>query len=272
MKTSIRTLSLCGGILTFCTAAQAQVVIGGWQSGHAEGWVVQNVPPPTYSDPNNGRSITAPAVAGEYSFVAAGVPGFAQSLQITYAGFGAGLQLNLANNPTDLAGFNNNHLLSFTFAVPASTSTAGYSDFYSAILNAPGYGSHAIGDGNNAAATWGANWTAVDLAGSNDNYNYPGSVSQYNGIPTYFYSPDGGGSLLRAQTLTFDYSSILPAILAGGEGYLYLNFSLNNGQGAPDYVFLNNVVLSGGPVPEPASIILLSLGTLAGTLIIRRRR
>jgi hypothetical protein len=221
-------------------SSQAQVVIGDWQSSTAEGW---------YNN-SGGLSITDPSNTGEYSFVAAGVPGFTQSLQINQAGYGSTLELNLTTIPADISGFLNNHLLSFTFAVPGSASTSGYSQIYAMTVNAPGYGYNNI--------PW-TSTTAVNLAGANNNQS---------GQPNYYWGPSPS---LRAETVTFDYSSILPAIVAGGHSYLQLLFTFNNGGGAPTQMFMNNVVLSGGPVPEPSTLALIGLGA-AGLLVVRRRR
>ncbi|HVU07870.1 MAG TPA: PEP-CTERM sorting domain-containing protein [Verrucomicrobiae bacterium] len=254
MKTYIRSLIVCGSMLALgSSASHAQVVIGSWQNSTDEGWVSYNTPASNNYQPdaNAGKSITDPAVSSEYSFVAAGVPGFAQSLDINYAGYGGGIQLNIAGIPSDLTAFNNNHLLSFTFGVPASSDTSGYSQIYNLNINAPGYGYNNI--------PW-SSTTAVDLAGSNNNQS---------GDPNYYWGPAGS---VRAQTVTFDYSSILPAIQAGGESYVNLTLTFNNAGGDLSQMYMNNVVLSGGPVPEPASMALLGLGALVGTFVIRRRK
>jgi hypothetical protein len=241
MKNLIKSFVIVAGAsaLALFGTAQAQV-IGSWQSSTAEGWV----------NNTGGLSITDPSNASEYSFVAAGVPGYAQSLQINQAGYGSTLLLNLTTIPADQAAFNANHLLSFTFGVPASTSTSGYSQVYAMTLNAPGYGYNNI--------PW-ASTTSVDIAGTDNNSS---------GEPNYYFGPDGS---VRAETVTFDYSSILPAIENGGESYLNLLFTFNNGGGAPTQMFMNNVVLSGGSVPEPTSMALVGGGLLAFRLIRRRK-
>lgn len=218
----------------------ADTVIGSWQSSTAEGW---------YNN-TGGLSITDPSNTGVYSFVNAGITGFSQSLQIDQAGYGSSLALNLTTIPADIAAFNNNHLLSFTFGVPASASSSGYSQIYALTFNAPGYGYNNI--------PW-TSTTSIDLDGANNNAS---------GQPNYYWGPAGS---VRSQTVTFDYSSILPAIQAGGESYLQLIFTFNNGGGAPSQMYMNNVVLSGGVVPEPSTLALAGLGGF-GILIACRRR
>jgi hypothetical protein len=238
MKNSIRTLSLCGGILALCTAAQAQYLLGGFQgAGDATdaGWINQVTSNPITTD-------------SAMSFVAAGVTGYAQSLQVTGSGFG-GATLQLGFSPAQVAAFNANSILSFTFAVPASASTTGYSQIYSMSLNAPGYGY------NNIA--W-SSTTSVNLDGSNNNSS---------GEPNYYWGPSGSE---RSQTVSFNYSSILPSIIAGGESYLQLRFTPNNGGGAPNYWYMNNVTLS--PAPEPTTLALAGLGGLASLVALRRKK
>jgi hypothetical protein len=117
-------------------------------------------------------------------------------------------------------------------------------------LNAPGYGYNNI--------PW-SSTTAVDLDGTDNNSS---------GMPNYYYGPAGSE---RSETISFNYSSILPSIIAGGESYLQLRLTPNNGGGAPNYWYLNNVVLT-TPAPEPASMALLGIGALVGTFALRRNR
>ena len=219
-------------------SSQAQVVIGDWQTGMAEGWY----------NGSGGLSITDPSNTGEYSFVNAGVPGFPISLQINQAGYGSTLELNLTTIPADIAAFNNNSLLSFTFGVPASTATSGYSQIYAMTLNAPGYGYNNI--------PW-ASTTSVDIAGTDNNSS---------GMPNYYWGPNGS---VRAETVTFDYSSILPAIQAGGESYVELLFTFNNGGSAPTQMYMNHVELSS--VPEPCTMALFGFGSLVSMMFMRRK-
>ena len=84
-------------------------------------------------------------------------------------------------------------------------------------------------------------------------------------MPNFYFWGEG----FQSQTVTVDYSSILPLISAN-PGYIELIFTTNNGGGAPDYLDFNNVVLSGGPVPEPSTLALIGLGA-AGLFWLRRK-
>jgi PEP-CTERM motif len=240
MKNSKKSLAFCVGVLAVGAASsQAQTVLGSFQGASDPtdaGWINQDT----------GNAITADSAM---SFVAAGVTGYAQSLQITGAGYN-GADLQLGFSPAQIAAFNANTILSFTFAVPASTSTSGYSQIYSMSLNAPGYGYNNI--------PW-ASTTSVDLDGTDNNSS---------GEPNYYWGPAGSE---RSETISFNYSSILPSIIAGGESYLQLRFTPNNGGGAPNYWYMNNVVLT-SPVPEPTTLALAGLGGLASLVALRRKK
>ncbi len=243
MKTSYKIVTFVALLGGLAFAASADTLIGSWQTSSAEGWI----------DWGNQASITDPTNTARYGFASGVVLGFGQSLQITQTGYRQDLAIKLEYTPGDMAAFFNNHLLSFTFSVPdaaSSGSTAGYSQLYSFALNATGFGFQNLPWANSY-------WSATGSTGNNQ-----------SGMPNfYFYS----GAPARSQTVTLDYSSLLPSITATPtSGWVEFIFASNNGGGAPNYFYMNNVLLSGGVVPEPTSLALFGLG--AGMLVLRRRQ
>jgi hypothetical protein len=252
MKTSskkrVGAAVLVAGALALPLASSADTTIGSWQTASSDGWV--------NSLSANTPITNASIYPGVYSFVAGAVSGYGQSLQLNQAGYGGTLGIKLQDNGY-VDDFLNNHLLSFTFSVdPASVSgsTAGYSQVYALTLNAEGFGYSNLGE----AGTW-PNTTALGNVGDNSAGGQPNF---------YFYD----GAPARSQTVTIDYSSALASITATpSSGWIELMFTFNNGGGAPANIFVNEVVLSGGPVPEPSAVALAGLG-LAALLVFRRNR
>jgi hypothetical protein len=242
MKTSIlqtpshRLAALLAAVLLAPGVTVATTVIGSWQGSSAEGWI----------DWGNGLSITDPANSTKYSFVAGAVTGYGQSLQINQPGFNQNLAIKLQDNGY-ISDFMNNTLLTFTFSVPAHT-TGGYSQLWELAINAQGSGW--------TPQPFDARWSATGSTGNN-----LGTQPNF-----YFWS----GSPARSQTVTLDYSSIFGTI-APSPGWVELIFTFNNGGGAPSQFFINEVMLHGGPIPEPSAFALALLGG-AGLLVARRRR
>jgi len=231
-------------------STKAQTVLGGFQSSSDPtdaGW----------SDWSSGIGITvaAPPTDTQYSFVAAGVPGYAQSLEITPSnpGYSQNLSLNLSSSQT--AAFLANSYLTFTFSAPAWTS-GGYTQITPLIFNTPG-----LGFGNPVP------WSLASSEGNNGN--------NQSGQPTfYFYN----GSPMVSQTVSLNYSSLLASRggpMSASPSYFQMVFITESGGGAPTDFFINNVELSTSPfgvdaVPEPGTIVLGVIG--ASSFLLRRRK
>jgi hypothetical protein len=231
--------------------AHAQYILGSFQGASDPtdaGWI----------DPGNSDPITADPNA---TFPTGAVPGYAQSLQMGGAGGFGNPSLELQFSPAQVAAFNANSYITFTWSVAPGAATAGYSQIYNLVLNAPGYGYNNFMNGGSAAATWGAYSQATGTTSFNQ-----------NGEPNYyFYS---GDAALDTESVTINYASVLAAIQGGGESYLQMTFTGNDGGGAPTTMLFNNVELSTGPfgssVPEPSTIALGVTGISA--LLFRRRK
>jgi hypothetical protein len=241
MKKLRRTVSIIAALCGLAVAAQAQVTIGSWQgygANGSEGWI----------DWGNQQSITSvgnQAPAGAYSFVDPLIPGYDSSLQVERSGWSQSLAIKLEYTPGDMAAFETNHLLTFTISVDADDATSGWDQINSVVINAPGWGFNQVP------------WT---------DFTATGDQAADGAMPNFYFWGQGG---ILSQTVTVDYSSILPDISAD-PGYIEIIFTTNNGGGAPDYLDFNNVVLSGGPVPEPSTLALIGLGA-AGMFWLRRK-
>lgn len=239
MNNSLKSTTLITFISIFSvTAAVDAQVIGSWQNTSGDGWI----------DWGNGLSITDPSNTSIYSFVSGAVPGYSQSLQVAESGWHQDLSIKLENTGQNAA-FLNNHLLTFTLSVNGTGYTAGYDQINGFDINASGLGFHGMP---------GSTFTATGDQASNGN------------LPNfYFWSGIG----FQSQTVTIDYSSILPLVTATpSSGYIELIFTTNNGGGAPNYLDFNNVVLSGGPVPEPSTLALAGLGAISMFVFFQRRK
>jgi hypothetical protein len=252
MNTFFKSSLLTGALAIAAISARAQYVLGSFQGAGDStdaGWI----------NPNTSQPITTDS---DSAFVAAGVPTYAESLQITGTGGFGQPALELQFSPTQVAAFNANSWITFTFSVPSGSSTAGYSQIYNLVLNAPTYGYQNFMNGGSSAATWGTYSQATGTTGFNQ-----------SGTPNYYFY--AGDAALDSETVTVNYSSALSAIEAGGESYLQMTFQGNTGGGSPLIMDFNNVELSTGPfgdaaAPEPSTIALGALG--AAALLFRRRK
>ena len=216
-------LALLGGVTA---GAQAQVLIGGFQG---------STDPTDYGWTENGTSITNNS---NCNFVAAGIPGFADSLVIGGAGtFGNPSSLSISLNAAQVQQFLNNSWLTFTFSIPASAATGGYNQLYNVQFqySGAGYGAGSTNwmSGGNAAATWGT----YSMAVGNTNNNQHGEPNYY------LYS----GYPMMSQTVTFNYSGLTNDFIASGSGYLNILFQGNTGGGSVATQIWNSVVLSQAP-------------------------
>lgn len=229
------TVVICMAALT----VKADVVIGSWQSMTDEGWI----------DHGNQLSITDPANAGKYSFVTGVVPGYTVSLKITQSGWNQNLRLNLQSIPGLREAFLTNQLLSFTFSVPAAAevgSTSGYSQINAFYLNAEGLGWTSVP------------WSLATATGWTNN--------NQAGMPNFYFWENAPA---RSQTVTIDYSGYLSQIPQTAS-YIEIIFASNNGGGAPNYFYMNDVRLS--QVPEPSVFGLIGIGALVCAYLIRQRK
>ena len=195
----------------------------------------------TFTSPTSA-TVTLPTTGGDTTNV----------LDLTAPGFnggisGADLGYDFAANGLTST-FLADDLLTFTWEVPPNTATAGYSQLYNIILNAPGGGYTVVG---------GSGGTTSPLATTT------GTVNQ--GLYAGFNSP--------ANTVTINYDAYKAAILASTTtpGYIQFEIQTNDGGGAPADIYFDDFTLSTIPTPEPTSAALLGLAS-AGLFGIRRRR
>ncbi len=218
-------------------SAQAQV-IGNWANeSTGDGWI------------NWSGGQDSVTVDPEFSFVPGAVPGYTQSLQLAHTGWQQNLSIKLEANSPDQAYFFNNTLFSLTWSIPAGTG-GGYNQMWGLYINGGGGYGFTLQPASEVSRT-----------GS-------GSVSGTGGELDYW-----NGSPIQTQTLTWDYSSILPTLAADGDGpssgYVELILVSNNGSGQPNIFDFENATLS-SQVPEPSTIALGVMGV--SSLLLRRRK
>ena len=226
-------ISLWLAVLALGAVSSQAQVIGDWQDeSSGDGWI----------DWHNGDSVTSDP---EFSFVANAVPGYTQSLQLNNSGWQQNLSIKLEYYPPDQADFFNNTIFELTWAIPAGTG-GGYNQMWVLSINANGY----------------------SYVAQNDPQIISGSGSLANG-GTSSELDDWSGSPIQTQTVAWNYASILPTLIADGNGptsgYVELSLTSNSGNGSPGVFDFESAEL----VPEPNTIALGVIG--ASSLLLRRR-
>jgi hypothetical protein len=266
MKIQIKVLSICAGILGLTAGAmtsKAQTVLGSFQgAGDGNNGAY-------WQDGYEGVAITS---STNVSFAQNVVPGYGYSLEYNPHGntaFGdPNLQVSLT--ASQIAAFNADGLLSFTFSVPTAGLTSGSYQLYNMYVQ-EGAGGGYGGYHNLISPSGGTtSWSALNSSGLIQFTGDSASTgNNQNGMPNYyFYS---GAEPLFSEVVTINYSSLLTSDsdlendVADG---LILGFQFNQSVGTPMY--LNNVEVA--PVPEPASMTLLGLGGILGGVVLRRRK
>ena len=247
---AVATIALLGGL---SHRAQGQSYVLGSFQGASDplnaGW----------SDWTSSIAITAtsPPSDNQYAFVSAGVGSFAYSLQVTPSTGGYDQNLSLNMSPAELSAWQNNSYLTFTWSEPGSgAESGGYSQIPQLIFNTAG---SATGVGFGSPVPF----SLFQEQGYTANNS--------GGEPIYDYW-GAGGTAVRTQEITVNYSSIMAADPSFATGYFQMILTSEYGGGAPNYSYFNDFELSSGPfeTPEPGTIALGVIG--ASSFLLRRRK
>ena len=227
MKALYKILAIAGLLTGWAVAAQGQTVIGSWLSAP--------IPPTPANDEGwqrgqggfgpNGSIFASSNYPAYFELKTNVAAGYAQSLDIHETGYGND-RLYISLSADQIAAFTNNSHLNFTMSCDSSASsgsTAGYIQMVQFQCNSSGAGFKS---------------PSINTAGG---FSETGDTNNNsNGQPIfYFYS----GSPARQQVVTWDYSSLKPAII--GSTYAQFVFVFQVGGGAPTNIYINNVTLSG---------------------------
>ncbi|HTV40075.1 MAG TPA: hypothetical protein VMF08_05850 [Candidatus Sulfotelmatobacter sp.] len=227
--------------MTLAATVEAQTVIGSFQGS---------------SDGNNGtywqdasHGYSALSSDSPYATFPAGVvPNYTNSLELNPEGAsGYTPQIQGVLTAAQVAAFNTNSYITFTFSVPTSTNgvalTSGYYQLVNLYIqegaggNYGGYQNLIAGPSGWAGLTQFEPNTAGDTSSTNNNQS--GEANFYFGA---------GEESEFSEVVTINYSTFLTnnAVLEGDTtNGLVLGFQFNQSDGSPMY--LNNVVLSQGP-------------------------
>ena len=235
MKTLYKTatiLALLGGL---AMAAQAQVVIGSWQSAP--------IPPSPANDEGwqrgqggfgaNGSIFASSNYPAYFELKTNVAAGYGQSLDIHETGYG-NVRLYISLSASQIAAFTNNTMLNFTLSVqPGDTNTAtGYIQQIDFQYNSSG-GFH------NGAPSTARGWSETGDTNNNS-----------SGQPIFYYNTT---SPARQQVVTWNYSSVLTNIV--GSSYVQFVWVFQTSGGELTNIYINNVTLSGAAVPAVAVIV-----------------
>ena len=228
----VTSLALLGGL---ALAAQAQTVIGSWQSAP--------IPPSPANDEGwqrgqggfgpNGSIFASSNSPAFFELVTNVAAGYAQSLDIHETAYG-NVRLYISLSADQIAAFTNNTTLNYTLSVqPGSADTAsGYIQQVDFQYNSAGTGF------KNGAPSTANGWSETGDTNNNS-----------GGQPVFYYYTTAPA---RQQVVSWNYSSIVSNVV--GSGYLQFVWVFQV-SGAPlTNIYINNVTLSGSP-GNPSIII-----------------
>jgi hypothetical protein len=231
MKTSHKIIAVAGLLSGLALAAQAQTVIGSWQSAP--------IPPtPAYDEgwqrgqggfgPNGSifASSNCPSAFDLYANVAAG---YSRSLVVHEYGYG---NVRLFKDlSSQVAAVTNNSSLHFTFSVPPgdANTASGYIQLVQFQYNTSLSG---------GLKTISGSWAANGFSETGDTNN------NQAGQPVFYYYATAPA---RQQVVTWHYGNILSNFV--GASYIQLVWIFQTSGGELTNIFINNVTLSGQATP-----------------------
>jgi hypothetical protein len=234
MKTLYRVVAVTSLLSGLALAAQAQTVIGSWQSApipptpaYDEGW--QRGQSGFGPAGSIFASSNCPSAFDIYANVAAG---YSQSLVIHETGYG-NVRLFMQLSASQIAAWTNNPKLNFTFSCqPGDTNTTdGYMQMVDFQYNSDISGWH---NGTPAASH---GWSATGDTNNNS-----------SGQPIFYWWTTAPA---RQQVVTWDHSGVNFV----GSSYVQLVWVFQVGGHAPTNIFLNNINLSGGVYVVPTIVV-----------------
>jgi hypothetical protein len=242
MKMTLRKTILQGALcLTICLAwlmnpaASLAQTIGSWLTAPTDPSILTNNPL-AYDEGwqrgqggfgPNGSIFAVSNCPNRFELKTNVAANYSQSLAVHENGFG-NVRLFINFSGAQIQAFTNQSKLNFTFSCDSSASsgsTAGFMQMVQFQCNSSGAGFQS---------------PSVNTAGG---FSETGDTNNNsNGQPIFFFF---AGSPARQQVVTWNYSSLKPAII--GSTFVQLVFVFQTGGGAPTNIYLNNINLSGTP-------------------------